>query len=64
MHAKSLQLCLTLCEPIDCCPPGSSVQGILQVKIPELAAMPSSRGSSKPGIKPTFPMAPALQVDS
>ena len=27
MHAKSLQSCLTLCDPIDCSPPGSSVHG-------------------------------------
>ena len=30
MHAKSLQLCLTLCDPMDCSLPGSSVHGILQ----------------------------------
>ena len=28
MHAKSFQLCLTLCDPIDCIPPGSSVRGL------------------------------------
>ena len=33
MHAKSLQLCLTLCNPMDCGPPGSSVHGILQARI-------------------------------
>ena len=27
MHAKSLQLCLTLCDPMDCSPSGSSVHG-------------------------------------
>ena len=27
MHAKPLQLCLTLCDPMDCSPPGSSVHG-------------------------------------
>jgi len=27
MYAKSLQLCLTLCDPMDCSPPGSSVHG-------------------------------------
>ena len=32
VHAKSLQLCPTLCNPIDCSLPGSSVQGILQAK--------------------------------
>ena len=32
---KSLQSCLTLCDPMDCSPPGSSVHGILQAKILE-----------------------------
>ena len=44
--AKSLQLYLTLCDPMDCSPPGSSVHGILQARILEWVAMPSSRGSS------------------
>ena len=48
MLAKSLQSCLTLCEPMDCSLPGSSVHGILQVRILEWVAMPSSRGSSQP----------------
>ena len=43
-RAKSLQLCPTLCNPQD--PPGSSVHGILQTRILEWAAMPSSRGPS------------------
>ena len=42
------QLCLTLCDPMDCSPPGSSVHGILQARILEWVAMPSSRGSSQP----------------
>ena len=42
------QLCQTLCDPMDCSPPGSSVQGILQAGILEWVAMPSSRGSSQP----------------
>ena len=46
--AKSLQLCLTLCYPTDCSPPGSSVHGILQARILEWVAVPSSRGSSGP----------------
>ena len=33
VHAQSLQLCPTRCEPIDCSPPGTSVHGILQAKI-------------------------------
>ena len=44
--AKSLQSCLTLCNPMDCRPPVSSVPGILQARILEWVAMPSSRGSS------------------
>ena len=46
--AKSLQSCPTLCNPIDGSPPGSSVPGILQARILEWVAMPSSRGSSQP----------------
>ena len=38
-HAKSLQSCLTLCDPMDCSLPGSSVHGILQAGILEGAAM-------------------------
>ena len=33
IHAKSLQLCLTLCDPVDCSLPGSSIHGILQARI-------------------------------
>ena len=40
--------CLTLCNPMDCSPPGSSVHGILPAGILELVAMPSSKGSSLP----------------
>ena len=42
------QLCLTLCDPMDCSPPGSSVHGILQARILEWVAIPFSRGSSRP----------------
>ena len=37
------QLCPTLCDPMDCSPPVSSVHGNLQPRILEWAAMPSSR---------------------
>ena len=71
-HAKSLQSCPTLCDPIDCSVPGFSVHGILQVRILEWVAMPFSRGSSTgvgshalhPGIEPVSPALPTLQVDS
>ena len=40
------QACLTLCNPMDCSPPGSSVHGILQARILEGVAILFSRGSS------------------
>ena len=46
MHAQSFQSCLTLCDSMDCSPPGSSVHGISQARILERVAMPFSRGSS------------------
>ena len=42
------QSCPTLCDPMDCSPPGSSVHGILQAWILEWVACPFSRGSSQP----------------
>ena len=45
VHALLIQLCLTLCDPMDCSLPGSSVQGILQARILEWVAMPSCRVS-------------------
>ena len=48
MHAKSLQLCPTLCGPMNCSPPGASIHGILQATILEWVAMPFSGGSSRP----------------
>ena len=46
MRAKLLQSCPTLGNAVDCSPPGSSVYGILQVRILEWVAVPSSRESS------------------
>ena len=46
--AKSLQLCPTLCNAMDCSPPGSSVHGILQARTLEWVAMRSSWGSCLP----------------
>ena len=40
------QSCLTLCDPMDCSPPGSSVYRILQARTLEWVAIPFSRGSS------------------
>ena len=48
LHAWSVsQSCLSLCDPMDCSPPGSSVHGILQTRTAGWVAMPSSRGSSQ-----------------
>ena len=48
VHAKSLQSVQLFVTPMDCSPPGSSVHGILQGRILEWVAMPSSRGSYWP----------------
>ena len=48
LHAQSLQSCSTLCNPMDCSPPGSSVHGILLTRILEWVAIPFSRGFSWP----------------
>ena len=50
--AKSLPLCSTLCDPMDCGLAESSVHGILQARILESVSMPSSRDLPKLGNKP------------
>ena len=57
---KSLQLWPTLCDPMDCSPPGSSVHGILQTRILECIVMTSSKGSSQPRIESMSLTSPAL----
>ena len=42
------QSCPTLCDPMDCSLPGSSVHGIFQARVLEWAAISFSRGSSQP----------------
>ena len=65
MCAKLIQLCPTVCDPMEWSPPGSSVHGILQAGILEWVTMPFSGGNlPDPGIKPVSPESPALQVDS
>ena len=49
-----------LCDPMDCGPPGSSIRGILQARILEWVAMPSSRGSSQPRDQIQSLVSPAL----
>ena len=57
MRAKSLQLCLTLCNPMDYSLPDSSVYGIFQARILEWVPFPPPRHLPDPGIEP---MSPAL----
>ena len=53
--------CLTLCDPTDCNPPGSSVHGILQARIGSGLPSPPPGDFLIAGIKT---VSPALQVDS
>ena len=59
--AKSLQSRLTLCDPMDCSPPGSSVLGILQARILEWVCHALPQGDlPDPGRESTFLTSPAL----
>ena len=65
MHAKPLQSRPALCDPMDYSLPGSSVHGVLQVRILEWVAMPSLQGIfSTQGLNSGSPVAPELQEDS
>ena len=51
---KGTWSCLTLCNPIDCSPPGFSGHGILQARMLEWVAIPFPRGSSRPRERTSF----------
>ena len=55
------QSCPTLCDPMDCSLPGSSVHGIFQATVLEWVAIYFSRDLPDPGIEPG---SPALQADA
>ena len=55
------QLCLTLCAPMDCSLPGSSVHGVSQARVLEWVAISSLGDLPDPVIKPG---SPELQADS
>ena len=55
------QLCLTLCDPMDCSPPGFSACGISQARILKWLPFPSSEDLSDPSLEPA---GPALQASS
>ena len=56
--------CLTLCDPMDCSLPGSSVHGIFQARILEWVAISFSRGSSQPRIETGSPTLQAMLLPS
>ena len=47
-QSEVTQSCLTLCDPMDCSLPGSSVHGIFQAIVLEWIVISFSRGSSRP----------------
>ena len=55
------QSCPTVCDPMNCSLPGSSIHGILQVRILKWLPFPSPGDLHDPGIEPR---SPTLQVDS
>ena len=63
VYVKVAQSHLTLCEPMGCILPGSSVYGILQVRILEWVAISSCRDRPNPGVEPKFLVSPALAAD-
>ena len=60
-ESEVAQSSLTLCDPVDCSLPGSSVHGILQARILEWVAISFSRGSSRPR---DWTRSPALEADT
>ena len=60
VHAKSLQLCPTLCDPMDNSPPGYCIHRILEPRILEWVIGPSPGDRPDPGIEPLSLMYPEL----
>ena len=60
LHAKSLQFCLTLCNPVDSSLPDFSVRGVFQARILEWVPVPFSRGSSWTRDRICISVSPAL----
>ena len=59
-NTKSLQLCLTLCDPMDCSPPGSSVHGIFRQEYWNGLPFPSPGDLPDSGTEPMSLLSPAL----
>ena len=60
VHSKLLQSCPTLCDPMDCSLPGSSLHGIPQAKYWSRLLCPPPGDLPDPGIEPVSLMSPAL----
>ena len=60
-ESEVTQLCSTLCDPMDCSLPGSSIHGIFQARVLEWLPFPSPGDLPNPGIEPR---PSALQADS
>ena len=60
-ESEVAQSCPTLCNPMDCSLPGSSIHGIFQTRVLEWVPLPSPGDLPNPGIEPR---SPALQVDA
>ena len=59
--SSDAQLCLSICDPMDCSPPGSSVHEILLARILEWGAISFSRKFSQPRDQPISLTSPALE---
>ena len=60
-ESEVTQSCPTLCDPLDCSPPGSSVHGVLQARILEWVPISFSGDLPDPGMEA---VSPALQADA
>ena len=60
LYVLLLQLCLTLCDPMDCSPSGASVHGILQARIVEWVVTPLPGDLPDPGMESTSLRSPVL----
>ena len=59
----SAKSCPTLCDPMDCSPPGSSVHEILQARVPVWLPCPPPGNLADPGLKPESSVGPVLQAN-
>ena len=62
--SEVVQSCPTLCDPMDCSLPASSIHGIFQARVLEWVAISFSRGLPDPGLKPRSPTLQAAALPS